>query len=136
MAAKVKGVFVTPQRTAGQSWLSFPRNVTEYGGPTGPLCPQPPPPSCRRRRYRHAAADSVAMLPSPPSCRRRNRRRAFASAAAALSPPPPPRFRLRRRRAATKLPTLPPSPSFLSLLIPLSLSPFPTPLPPTLLVDC
>ncbi len=79
MDDKVKGVFVTPQRTAGRIWLSFPHNITEYGGPTGPLCPQPPPPSCRRRRRCRAAANSAAVLPSPPSCRRR----VFASAAAA-----------------------------------------------------
>jgi hypothetical protein len=90
MTAKVKGVFVTPQRTAGRIWLSFPHNVTEYGGPTRPLCPQPPPPSCRRRRRCCAATNSTAVLPSPPSCHRRNHRRSFASAAAALPPPPPP----------------------------------------------
>jgi hypothetical protein len=44
MRAKVKGVFITPQRTAGRIRFSFPHNVTEYGGPTGPHCPQPLPP--------------------------------------------------------------------------------------------
>ncbi len=100
MTAKIKGVFVTPQRTAGRIWLSFPHNVTEYGGPTGPHCPQPPPPSCRHHRRCRAAAASAAVLLSPPSCRRRNRRRAFASAAAALPPPPLPRCRQAAASAA------------------------------------
>jgi hypothetical protein len=101
MTAKVKGVFATPRRTAGWIWLSFPHDVTEYGCPTGPLCPKPPPPSCRCRRRRccRAAANSAAVLLSPPSCRHRNCRHVFASAAEALPPPPP--LRCRQAAAAT-----------------------------------
>jgi hypothetical protein len=65
-----------------------------------------------------------------------------AAAAAALPPrpppPPPPLLRccLRRHRAAAKLPPPPPLPLFLSSSLLLSLLPFLTPLPPTILVDC
>jgi hypothetical protein len=124
-----EGVFVTPQRTAGWIWLSFPHNVTEYGGPTEPLCLQPPPPSYRRRRRCRTAVASAAMLPSLPSCCRCNRHRTL--------PLLPPHFCLRRHRAAAKLLLpLPSSPLFLSLSLLLSFSPFPMPLLPTLLVDC
>jgi hypothetical protein len=110
MRAKVKGVFVTPQRTAGKIWLLFSYNVPEYGGPTGPHFPQPLPPCCCHRRRCCAAAFSPAVLPSPPSCGRRNRRRALAL--------PPPHFPLRRRRDAAAMP--PPLPSFLLSLLLLS----------------
>ncbi len=87
------------------------------------------------QRRQAATATAVAVLPpTPPPCCR-HRQAAAAATAAALLPPPPPRFRLRRRLrcAAAKLP---PSPSFLSSLLSLSSLPFPTPLPPTNLVNC
>jgi hypothetical protein len=96
--------------------------------------PLPLPP--RSRRLRHAVANAL-----PQRCHRCQRAAdatvALPAAAALL-----PRCHSRRRavaRAATsaaaaKLP--PPPPSFLSSSLSLSSSPFLTPLPPTILVDC
>jgi hypothetical protein len=160
MRTKVKGVFVTPQGTAGRIWLAFPHNDTEYGGPTGPHRGSSLHPKellggfgshffimslsmvvlldhIARSHHRQAvAAAAIAALPPSllPCCR--HRQASATTTTAVLLPPPPPRFCLRRRRAAAKLPPLPPLPLFLSSLLLLSSLQFLLQLPLTLLVDC
>jgi hypothetical protein len=93
-------------------------------------------PSCCRHRQATAAASSNAAPPP----RRRRHRAAAASAAALPLPPLPPCCRATRHCCASAanavLPPTPPSPSFSSSLSLLSSSPFSSPLPLLLLVDC
>ncbi len=109
--------------------------------------PSPPLPALPTRppTQSSSAADTVAALP-PTRCRcittvanalhrraaRRRRAAAHRPRAADALPPPPPHCRRRQCCAAAKLPPLPPSLTFQLLLT----SPFLSPLPLPLLVDC
>jgi hypothetical protein len=117
--------------------------------------PLPPPPRCHRRSACHATTATAKLLPSlPPTslrcytaatpsplprCRRLRRRTVAATATAVpMCCPPPLRF-CRCQLAATANAALPSTtllPSFSLSLLLLSLSWFPSLLPPLLLVDC